>query len=73
MRIPIPGEYIELQQLLKLAGAAATGGEAKEMIIGGRVRVNDEIETRRSRKVRPGDVVRIERVADVMEVVAEGS
>jgi ribosome-associated protein len=72
MILPILGEYIELQQLLKLAGAAATGGEAKEIILDGRVALNGQVETRRSRKVRPGDVVRVEGIAEVIEVVAEG-
>jgi ribosome-associated protein len=73
VQIPIRGEYIELQQLLKLAGVVGTGGEAKDWIAAGRVSVNGEVERRRSRKVRSGDVVRVEGVADVMEVVAEGS
>jgi ribosome-associated protein len=46
-----------LGQALKAAGLVGTGGEAKVLIQGGEVRVNGEAETRRGRKLRPGDVV----------------
>lgn len=55
--IPITTEYIKLQDLLKLAAVAATGGEAKLMIQDGEVLVNGEVCTQRGRKIRPGDVV----------------
>lgn len=70
MRIEIDGDYIELQQLLKLAGAAESGGHAKELILSGKVQVGGTIETRRSKKIRPGDIVRVEGVANVMEVAS---
>ncbi len=54
-----PREYIELQQVLKLANMAHTGGQAKIMIQGGEVKVNGEVETRRRRKLYPGDVVEV--------------
>lgn len=54
---PIDTEYIELAQLLKLANCVGTGGEAKEMVQNGLVKVNGEVETRRGRKLRPGDTV----------------
>lgn len=65
------GEFIALNALLKAAGATGTGGEAKSLVTEGRVLVNGEVETRRRRKVRAGDVV----VIDDLElcVVAEGS
>ena len=50
-------EYIKLQDLLKLANAVETGGEAKECIQGGEVKVNGEVRTMRGKKLRPGDVV----------------
>lgn len=53
------GEFIALGALLKAAGAAGTGGTAKSLVIDGAVRVNGEIETRRRRKVRAGDVVTV--------------
>ncbi len=58
--VAIRSEWIRLDQVLKLAGAAGTGGEAKARIQGGEVRVNGEVETRRGRKLRPGDEVELE-------------
>ena len=53
----ITTEYIKLQDLLKLANAVETGGEAKECIQGGEVKVNGEVCTMRGKKLRPGDTV----------------
>ncbi len=50
-------EFILLQSLLKLAGVCDTGGEAKQAIIGGLVTVDGVIETRRGKKIKPGQVV----------------
>ena len=57
-KITITDEYITLQQLLKLAGIASTGGEAKIMILDGQAHVNGECVLQRGKKLRPGDVVR---------------
>lgn len=46
-----------LGAFLKLAGVAATGGHAKVLVQAGEVAVNGEVETRRGRALRPGDVV----------------
>ena len=54
-QIQITTEYIKLQDLLKFSGAAETGGEAKEAIQAGEVRVNGEVCTMRGKKLRPGD------------------
>ena len=70
-KIAITTETVELQQLLKLAGAD-TGGAAKELVQGGAVQVNGEPETRRSRKLRPGDVVNVEGHESLIEVVKRG-
>ena len=43
--------------MLKLAAAAATGGEAKLLVQEGEVLVNGEVCTMRGKKLRPGDVV----------------
>ena len=53
--VEIIGETIRLGQLLKVAGLADSGGEAKALIADGRVSVNGEIETRRGRQLRAGD------------------
>ena len=55
--ITITTEDIKLQDLLKLAAAAATGGEAKLLVQEGEVLVNGEVCTMRGKKLRPGDVV----------------
>ena len=55
--ITITTEFIKLQDLLKLANAVVTGGEAKERIQAGEARVNGEVCTMRGTKIRPGDVV----------------
>ena len=60
--VPIRGEVIRLGQLLKLAGVAGGGGEAKALLAGGGVLVNGEAESRRGRQLGPGDVVRAEGV-----------
>ncbi|HBG5344369.1 TPA: S4 domain-containing protein YaaA [Clostridioides difficile] len=58
--ITIESEYIKLDQFLKLAEIASTGGHAKFLIQEGLVTVNDEIELRRGKKIKSGDVVEIE-------------
>jgi len=58
--VPIRDESIRLGQLLKLAGLVDDGGVAREVIERGLVGVNGDIETRRGRQVRPGDVVTLE-------------
>lgn len=55
--VAIHTEFIRLQDLLKLAGAVETGGEAKERIQGGEAQVNGQVCTQRGRKLRPGDDV----------------
>lgn len=48
---------IELQALLQLLGWAASGGDAKRQIQRGLIRKNGVVETRRSHRILPGDVV----------------
>jgi ribosome-associated protein len=52
-------ETIELDRFLKLAQIAQSGGEAKMIIKSGVVQVNGVVETRRGRKLRPGDIVNV--------------
>ncbi len=66
--IRITGDTIRLGQLLKLAGVAAGGAEAKAMIARGEVTVNGEPELRRGRQLHPGDVLRAG--TDELRVVA---
>ena len=57
--IEIASDMIRLGQLLKLAGAASGGADAKALIASGQVTVNGEPELRRGRQLHPGDVVRV--------------
>ena len=54
---PDPG--ITLGQALKASDIVGSGGEAKVLIQAGEVLVNGEVETRRGRKLVPGDVVEV--------------
>ena len=51
------GDHIALDALLKATGLASSGGEAKQRVLGGEVRVNGATELRRGRKLRAGDEV----------------
>lgn len=57
--ITIESDFIKLDSLLKLANLVMSGGEAKLLIADGQVRVNGEIETRRGRKLYPGDRIAV--------------
>lgn len=61
-------QTIKLDQFLKLQGVAQTGGEAKMMIWDEEVLVNDEIETRRGRKLVSGDRVTVFDITYVVEL-----
>lgn len=56
--VAITTPYITLDQLLKWAGLVMTGGEARGVILEGKVLVNGEPETRRGKKLRAGDCIR---------------
>jgi len=60
---------IKLDQFIKLTGIVGTGGQAKALIQDGAVQVNGDVETRRGRKLKPGDVVEFE--GESFEVEAE--
>ncbi len=64
-------EGITLNDALKLSGLAGTGGQAKLLIQSGQVSVNGETETRRKRKLREGDVVRVGDEEFVLELDGE--
>ena len=60
IEINIDSEYIKLDQALKLADVASTGGDAKFLILEGLVKVNGEVETRRGRKLKTQDIIEVE-------------
>ncbi len=55
--VPIRDESILLGQFLKLANLIDSGADAKAVIADGQVSVNGDVETRRGRQLRSGDVV----------------
>jgi ribosome-associated protein len=57
LKIPISTEYIELNQLLKLAGLASSGGGGKALVATGGVMVDGATELRKTAKIRVGQVV----------------
>lgn len=52
-------DFLTLSDMIKLSGIAQTGGQAKVLIQSGDVKVNGEVETKRKRKLRQGDVVEV--------------
>ena len=68
-----PGDdYVELTALLKLRSVVQSGGHAKIIIEQGLVRVNGEVESRRRRKLRPGDSVEAEGTTIVVAEAVAG-
>lgn len=53
-QLKLKGEFIQLNQLLKVMGWAQTGGDANQIIDEGLVKVNGNIETRRRNKIYSG-------------------
>ncbi|HSR02608.1 MAG TPA: RNA-binding S4 domain-containing protein [Methylophilaceae bacterium] len=51
------GEHIALCDLLKIEGIAQSGGQGKQMVADGLVKVDGEIELRKTAKIRAGQVV----------------
>ena len=58
--VRITTEFIKLDQLIKYAGVAYSGAEAKDMVVNGCASVNGETCAMRGKKIRPGDVVRLD-------------
>lgn len=60
IEVSIKTEFIKLDSLLKFSGLCDTGGFAKEIIQQGKVMVNDEVCTMRGKKIRSGDIVKVD-------------
>lgn len=60
LEFELDGEYVELNQLLKLAGICDSGGAGKAIVAAGEVSVDGEIELRKTRKVYAGSVVTLD-------------
>ena len=55
----LSGEFIALNDLLKVTGVCASGGAGKALVASGAVRVGDAVESRKTCKIRAGQVVRV--------------
>ena len=60
-------QYITLQSLLQVGGVISTGGMAKIFLQENEVKVNDEREDRRGRKLYPGDKVLVGKTSFLVE------
>ena len=52
-------DFVELNQLLKLAGVCDSGGAGKQLVASGAVRVDGTVELRKTAKIRAGQRVRV--------------
>lgn len=53
----LESEFVELYKILKFEGLTESGGHAKQAIADGLVSVNGEVETQKSKKIKPGDQI----------------
>lgn len=67
------GEFVEVNQLLKLVGLVDSGGAGKNLVASGAVKVDGKPESRKTAKIRAGQTVSVADVRiSVIEAVAEG-
>ena len=59
LRFGLDGDYVELNQLLKLVGLCGSGGIGKQIVASGEVSVDGVQELRKTAKIRAGQVVRV--------------
>lgn len=57
IQFPLRGDYVALCDLLKLTGIATSGGEGKALVAMGAVKVDGQAESRKTAKIRAGQVV----------------
>ena len=55
----LTGEYVELNNLLKLVGVCDSGGAGKMLVAAGEVRVDGTVELRKTCKIRAGQTVSV--------------
>lgn len=68
MDFALEGDYVELNQLLKLAGLCDSGGAGKALVASGTVRVDGQVELRKTCKIHAGQRVTAQGVViDVVE------
>ena len=59
MDVKITSEYITLGQFIKFVGIITNGAEAKSFLASNDAYINNELDTRRGRKIYPGDIVKV--------------
>lgn len=69
--IKINTEYIKLGQVLKLAGITDSGSHSKIIISNGEVKVNEEVELRRGRKIYENDIIKFDSINYIVKYVEE--
>ncbi len=57
LEFQLRGEFVELNQLLKLVGVCDSGGAGKALVAEGAVSVDGQVELRKTAKIRAGQVV----------------
>jgi ribosome-associated protein len=57
LEFQLQGEFVELNQLLKLTGVCDSGGAGKALVAEGVVSVDGQVELRKTAKIRAGQVV----------------
>ncbi|MEO6278634.1 RNA-binding S4 domain-containing protein [Roseateles sp.] len=57
LELQLRGDYIELDKLLKATGLVESGGRARVLIAAGEVKVDGQVELRKTAKMRAGQVV----------------
>ena len=57
LEFQLKGEFVELNQLLKLVGVCDSGGAGKMLVAEGVVLVDGHVELRKTCKIRAGSVV----------------
>mgnify|MGYP006378028003 CR=1 FL=1 len=62
VRFELEGDYVELNQLLKLVGLCGSGGVGKQIVASGAVSVDGRQELRKTAKIRAGQQVSIDDV-----------
>jgi ribosome-associated protein len=60
LEFPLNGEYVELNQLLKLAGICDSGGAGKALVASGAVSVDGQVELRKTCKIRASQIVTLD-------------
>lgn len=57
LEFQLRGEFVELNQLLKLVGVCDSGGAGKALVAEGVVSVDGQVESRKTAKIYAGQVV----------------